>query len=51
MERQVRAATLDNFGAPRFMAVVKKKKKESRVGDKEERERGGLPAKFFFLRK
>lgn len=36
MERQVRAATLDNFRAVRFMAVVKKEKEKekSRLGQR-----------------
>lgn len=34
MERQVRAATLDNFASARFMAVVKKRKRKVAPGTK-----------------
>lgn len=47
MERQVRAATLDNFAAPRFIAVVKKKEKP-----RQGRGKGGTPRSgghFFFV--
>lgn len=38
MERQVRAATLDNFAAARFIVVIKKgRRKKSCIGDKEEK--------------